>query len=96
MVSKDKFTIINKFFKLAILVRLALSDATCSNPRIDHTLTPGATGKDIAQATYYKVWRKISEIDDLVFQDREFLIPLRSCKNELRCEFFLWSNLGNR
>ena len=55
-------------------MRLALSDATCSNPRIDHTLTPGANGKDIAHATYSKVWRKISEIDELVFQDREFLI----------------------
>ena len=51
-----------------------MSDATCSNPRIDDTLTPGATGKDIAHATYSKVWRKISEIDETIFIDREFLI----------------------
>ena len=63
-----------KILKLAAFVGLALSDATCSNPRIDYTLTPGATGKDIAHATYSKIWRKISEIDETIFKDREFLI----------------------
>ncbi|CAG5110512.1 Oidioi.mRNA.OKI2018_I69.chr2.g4910.t1.cds [Oikopleura dioica] len=58
----------------ASLLGLAFCGEYCSNPRVDHTLTPEAVGKDIAHATYRKVWKKISKIDEIHFQDREFLI----------------------